>query len=108
MSDRRLKREYARKEGEIKRPLNLSEMRHFAQTGKYPGSEEAATWKKTPFDILEQNYNFANGAFRNPDELYYKERERRIKEARSRPPLMNAILRLFTPVNNQIPEKYLK
>jgi hypothetical protein len=107
MSDLRLKREYARKEGQIKRPLNIGEMRHFAQTGKYPASEAAEIWRRTDFDILEHNYNF-NPYDRNPNALDYKERERRIKEARSRTPLENAIRRWFTPIKTQVPEKYLK
>jgi hypothetical protein len=105
MSDLRLKREYARKEGQIKRPLNIGEMRHFAQTGKYPASEAAEIWRRTDFDILEHNYSFG-GTIDN--DLSDKERERRIKEARSRTPLENAIRRWFTPIKTQVPEKYLK
>jgi hypothetical protein len=93
----RLQREFARKEKEIGRKLNDSERNYFSQFNGYPASQQERV-RNMSFADLQTQRNFASA----------QERERRIKEARNRTPLENAIRRWFTPVKNQIPEKYLK
>jgi hypothetical protein len=93
----RLQQEFTRKEREIGRPLNQSEKNYYLQYSTYPASHNKRLRNMSWDDLNKQENSPA-----------HVERERRIKEARSRTPLENAIRRWFTPVKNQIPEKYLK
>jgi hypothetical protein len=91
------KREFARKEREIGRPLNQSEKNYYLQYGGYPASQNERL-RNMSWDDLSKQENSPS----------YVERRRRVNEARNRTPLENAIRRWFTPIKNQIPEKYLK
>jgi hypothetical protein len=90
-------KEFARKEREIGRPLNQSEKNYYLQYGGYPASQQQRL-RNMSWDDLSKQENSPS----------YVERRRRVNEARNRTPLENAIRRWFTPVKNQIPEKYLK
>jgi hypothetical protein len=100
----RIQREFARKEKEIGRKLNDSERNFYTRFGAYPASEQQRV-KRMDFDELERKR--INGYWDGEDP-YANEIYLRVHQYKQRTPLENAIRRWFTPVKNQIPEKYLK